>query len=152
MDSSRPAPQKYRRRAWLVAAAVGGVAVVVVSAVATGGFGLANSRDHTAPSRTVQDRCESDVLGQLPSPSKARLSNVKAETAALDPDTKDFSSLHEDPLKGVNHSRITVLNISGVVNIDGDAFGNAMRDPFSCRAYFIDNNLVHILVAFDHEH
>jgi hypothetical protein len=44
------------------------------------------------------------------------------------------------------------LNVSGVVDVNGDAFGATMHDPFSCRAYFIDGNLAHTLVLFDHDH
>jgi len=127
------------------------VVVLAVSAVATRGFGLLNAPDRS-PERTAQDRCQSDVLNQLASPSTAKLSNVKAETTVLDPDSKDLFSLLDDALKGVDHARITVLNVSGVVDVPGDAFGAAMHDPFSCRAYFVDGDLVHTLVLFHHDH
>ena len=45
--------------------------------------------------------------------------------------------------------------VSGVrvyVDVNGDAFGATIHDPFSCRAYFIDGNLAHTLVLFDHDH
>ena len=126
--------------------------VLAVIAIVTRGFGLANSTDPTSKELTAQDRCESDVLKQLASPSTAKLSNVEVASTDLDPDTKDLFSLLDDPLKGVDHSRITVLNVSGVVDVTGDAFGATIHDPFSCRAYFIDGNLANTLVLFDHDH
>jgi hypothetical protein len=87
----------------------------------------------------------------LAEPSTAKLSNVEVASTVLDPDSKDLFSLLDDPLKGVDHSRITVLNVSGVVDAP-NASGSTMHDPFSCRAYFIDGNLAHTLVLFDHDH
>ena len=136
----------------MIAAAAVCVVILAVTVVATRGFGLANSTDRTSNERTAQDRCESDVLKRLASPSTAKLSNVEAASTVLDPDSKDLFSLLVNPLKGVDHSRITVLNVSGVVDVSGDAFGATIHDPFSCRAYFIDGNLAHTLVLFDHDH
>lgn len=152
MGSSLLTPRKNRRRAWLIA--VGAVCVVIlgVIAVVTRGFGLADSTDRTSKELTARDRCESDVLKRLASPSTAKLSNVEVAGTVLDPDSKDLFSLLDDPLKGVDHSRITVLNVTGVVDVKGDAFGATIYDPFSCRAYFIDGNLAHSLVLFDHDH
>jgi hypothetical protein len=151
MDDSPGIPRKRRKRVWLIAAAAGCVVILVVTALATRGFGLANSTDRNSNERTAQDRCESEVLNGLASPSTAKLSNVEAVSTALDPDSTDLFSLLDDPLKGVDHSRITVSNVSGVVDAQ-NAFGATIHDPFSCRAYFIDGNLVHTLVLFDHDH
>ena len=151
MDSSPLTPRKYRTRAWLIATAAGCAVILVVTVVATRGFGLANSTDRTSNERTAQDRCEPEVLNRLASPSTAKLSNVEAASTALDPDSKDLFSLLDDPLKGVDHSRITVLNVSGVVDAQ-NAFGATIHDPFNCRAYFIDGNLAHTLVLLDHDH
>ena len=107
--------------------------ILAVIAVATRGFGLANSADRPSKELAAQDRCESDVLKRLASPSTAKLSNVEVASTVLDPDSKDLFSLLDDPLKGVDHSRITVLNVSGVVDVNGDAFGATIHDPFSCR-------------------
>lgn len=123
-----------------------------VNAVATRGFGLVDSTDRASPNRSAQDRCESDVLKRLAAPSTTKLSSVIAENTVLDPESKDLFSLLDDPLKGVDHSRITVLDVSGVVDVSGDSFGDTMHDPFSFRAYFVDGNLVHTLVLFDHDH
>jgi hypothetical protein len=152
MGSAPLAPRKNRRRAWLIAAGAGCVVILAVIAVVTRGFGLANSTDRASKELTAQDRCESDVLKRVASPSTAKLSNVEVASTELDPDSKDLFSLLDDPLTGVDHSRITVLNVSGVVNVNGDAFGATMHDPFSCRAYLIDGNLAHTLVLFDHDH
>ena len=145
-------PRKYRTRAWLIAASAVGVVILAVIAVATRGFGLANSTDRISKELTAQDRCESDVLKRLASPSTAKLSNVEVASTVLDPDSKDLFSLLDDPLKGVDHSRITVLKVYGVVDVNGDAFGATIHDPFSCRAYFLDGNLANTLVLFDHDH
>jgi hypothetical protein len=152
MGSSPLTPRKYKRRAWLIAAAAVCVVIMAVIVVATRGFGLANSTDRPSKELTAQDRCESDVHKRLAAPSTAKLSNVEVASTDLDPDSKDLFSLLDDPLKGVDHSRITVLNVSGVVDVNGDAFGAAIHDPFSCRAYFVDGNLAHTLVLFDHDH
>jgi hypothetical protein len=151
MGGSPLTPRKYKRRAWLIAATAGCVVILVVTVVATRGFGLANSTDHTSNEHTAQDRCEPEILNRLASPSTAKLSNVEAANTVLDPDSKDLFALLDDPLKGVDHSRITVWNVSGVVEAQ-NAFGAMIHDPFSCRAYFIDGNLAHTLVLFDHDH
>jgi hypothetical protein len=150
MGSSPLTPRKNPRRAWVIAAVAGCVVILAVIAVATRGFGLAESRD--SKELTAQDRCESDVLKRLASPSTAKLSNVEVASTDLDPDSKDLFSLLDEPLKGVDHSRVTVLNVSGVVDVEGNAFGDTIHDPFSCRAYFIDGNLANTLVLFDHDH
>ena len=151
MGSSPLTPRKYKRRAWLIAAAAVCVVILAVIAVVTRGFGLADSTDRASNEHMAQDRCESDVVKRLASPATAKLSNVEAARTDLDPDSKDLFSLLDDPLKGVDHSRITVLNVSGLVDAQ-NAFGATMHDPFSCRAYFIDGNLAHTLVLFDHDH
>ena len=151
MGSSPLTPRKYKRRAWLIAAAAVCVVILAVIAVATRGFGLADSTERPSKERTAQDRCEPDVLNRLAEPSTAKLSNVEVASTVLDPDSKDLFSLLDDPLKGVDHSRITVLNVSGVVDAP-NASGSTMHDPFSCRAYFIDGNLALTLVLFDHDH
>lgn len=152
MGSSPLTPRKNRRRVWLIAAVAGCVVILAVIAVATRGFGIAEPRDLPSKELAAQNRCESDVLKQLASPSTAKLSNVEVASTDLDPDSKDLFSLLDGPLKGVDHSRITVLNVSGVVDVEGSAYGDTIHDPFSCRAYFIDGNLANTLVLFDHDH
>ncbi|MBY0289319.1 MAG: hypothetical protein K2X52_19585 [Mycobacteriaceae bacterium] len=152
MGSSPLTPRKSWRRAWLMAVGAGCVVILAVIAVATRGFGIAESGDRPSKELTAQNRCESDVLKQLASPSMAKLSNVEVASTDLDPDSQDLFSLLDDPLKGVDHSRITVLNVSGVVDVEGNAFGDTIHDTFSCRAYFIDGDLANTLVLFDHDH
>lgn len=121
-------------RVWLLGAtAVVILAVAVVIAVKTHGFGLANSDE-----RIAQQRCESDVRAQLASPSTAKLSDVTSAISELDPDSRDmFPLMVNEPLKGVDHARITVWNVSGMVDAQTEV-GTVIRDPFTCRAYFVD--------------
>jgi hypothetical protein len=139
LGSPAATPPKRHRRVWLMADAtvcVVTLVVIAVIAIATGGFGLANSKE-----RAAQDRCESEVRNRLASPSAAKLSDVKAVTSDLDPDSRDMFPLTLDaPLKGVDHSRIMVWNVSGVVDVPNE-IGGMIHDPFTCRAYFVDGTL-----------
>ena len=137
--------------AWLVAVAAGCALVLGVAAVMTNGFGLISSDEPPSKERTAQDRCEKEVLNRVVSPSLAKLSNVETATSVLDPDSKDLFSLLGDSLKGVDHSRIAVWNVSGVVDVPNEV-GGMIHDPFSCRAYFVDGNLADTLVVFEHDH
>lgn len=131
---------------WLLACALilGAVAVV---AVKTHGSGLVSTAE-----RTAQDRCEADVRGKLMTPEAARLSDVQSTRGDLEPDSRDLFPLTTDaPLKGVDHARITVWNVSGTVEAQTDS-GNTIHDPFTCRAYFVDGNLADTLVVFEREH
>ncbi|MBX7455480.1 hypothetical protein GR927_46500 [Mycolicibacterium sp. 3033] len=102
--------------------------------------------------QVAEDRCATDVLDRLVSPSTARLSDVRTERSRLDSEGKDLFSLTlEKPLQGVDHTRITVLNVSGVVNAPSEV-GSTLQDHFDCRAYFVDGELVHALVLMAHEH
>lgn len=140
-----------KRFAWLAAVAAGCAIVLGVIAVMTDGFGLVNSDEPPSNQRTAQDRCEHEVLNRVVSPSSAKLSNVETATSVLDPDSKDLFSLLGDSLKGVDHSRIAVWNVSGVVDAPTE-LGTTIHDPFSCRAYFVDGNLADTLVLFEHDH
>ncbi|MCI4675857.1 hypothetical protein [Candidatus Mycolicibacterium alkanivorans] len=137
---------------WAAALIAAGVAIVAI-AVATGALELGKSGD-SAPSaeQSAQQRCESDVVKRLVSPAKATISDSRTETSSLDAEGRDFSSLTaSEPLKGVDISRITVLNVSGVVNAPSEV-GSTIQDHFDCRAYFVDGALAHTLVVFDHAH
>lgn len=106
----------------------------------------------TSKERAAQDRCESEVLKRLVSPSAAQLSNVRSAQSVLDPDSRDLFSLTlNEPLKGVDTSRITVWEVSGVVDAPSEV-GTTMHDPFICRAYFVDDDLTDTLVLFEHDH
>jgi hypothetical protein len=142
------------RRPLLVAAALIALgATLVAVAVATGALRLGKSGD-SVPSaeQSAQQRCESEVMKMLVSPAKATISGIRTESSTLDVDGRDFSSLAASaPLKGIDTSRITVLNVSGVVNAPSEV-GSAIQDHFDCRAYFVDGALAHTLVVFDRGH
>jgi hypothetical protein len=145
---------KGHQRRWRIVGAVLAVVTLTVIAMLTGGFGIVDSKEQVAESkeRLAQDRCESDVLKRLPSPSTAQLSTVETATSGLDPDSRDlFPLMLNDPLKGVDHSRITVWNVSGVVTTQSDSWAT-IHDRFDCRAYFVDGNLADTLVLLDHSH
>lgn len=136
---------------WLIVAAACASTVGVI-AVVTGGFGLVNSKELAASDdRTAQDHCETEVLNRLASPTGARLWDVETVRSPLDPDSQDLFPLLGDALKGVDHSRITVWKVSGVVDTQNE-FGAMIHDRFRCRAYFLDGHLADSLVVFDHDH
>lgn len=140
------------RLLWTAALVAAGAAVVAV-AITTGALRLWKSTD-TTPSaeQSAKERCQADVLKKVVSPSTARLSDIRTETSTLDVDGRDMFSLTlEEPLKGVDTSRITVLNVSGVVNSPTEV-ATTLRDHFDCRAYFVDGSLAHTLVLFEHSH
>jgi hypothetical protein len=152
--SNREGDRPASRRPLLVTAALIAVgAAIVAIAVATGALELGRTGD-SAPSakQSAQQRCESEVTKKLVSPAKATISDVRSESSTLDIDGQDFSSLAaSEPLTGINTARITVLNVSGVVNAPSEV-GSTIQDHFDCRAYFVDGALVHTLVIFDHGH
>jgi hypothetical protein len=131
---------------------VAGAAAVAV-AISTGALRLGTSRD-SKPSaeQSAQERCRADVLKRLVAPASAHLTDVRTAPSPLDTEGRDLFSLTlEEPLKGVDISRITVLDVTGVVNSLNE-FGSTIQDPFDCRAYFVDGSLVQTLVVFDHAH
>ena len=62
-----------------------------------------------------------------------------------------FSLFSGGRLNGVDHSRISVQSVEGVV-VAPNEVGGTLHDPFTCRAYFVDGDLVDTLVVFDHDH
>ena len=130
--------------------------LLLIAVVALGiGMFIGNAvvmRDSVSPDiSAAQQRCEKDVLGRLPSPDKAKLTDVKVAPAQLDPEITDFSALGRESLKGTDHSRIAVRSVNGVVGVP-NAFGDMISDPFTCRAYFVDDTLTDTLVVFEHDH
>jgi hypothetical protein len=128
-------------------------AVIVAVVFSTGALRLGMSRE-SAPSaeQLAQDRCQSDVLKRLVAPASTHFSEVRTEASRLEVDSKDLFPLTlEEPLKGVDTARISVLNVSGVVNAPTEV-GSTLQDHFDCRAYFVDGTLAHTLVLFDHDH
>lgn len=147
---SQPPPRRRRVRLWLLAATTVGVLTVTVAAgiaLKPSWFGLVSTAD-----RTAQQRCESDVRSRLAAPTTARLTNVRSTRSDLEPDSRDlFPLMVNEPLKGVDRSRITVWSVSGTVDAPTEV-GSMIHDPFTCRAYFVDGTLADSLVLFDHEH
>lgn len=142
-----------RNRLFLMAAlALCGAATVAV-AITTGALRPTNPEtDSSSAERSAQARCESEVLERLASPSTARITDVLTEQSTLDLDARDmFPLMLDEPLKGVDSARISVLNVSGLVNALAES-GATIQDPFDCRAYFVDGSLAHTLVIFDHAH
>jgi hypothetical protein len=131
---------------WLLACALI-LGVVAVIAVRTDGFGLVDTAE-----REAQDRCETAVRGKLVTPATAQLTDVESKLSDLEPDSRDLFPLTTDePLKGVEHSRITVWNVSGTVDAQTES-GSTIHDPFVCRAYFVDGEMADTLVVFEREH
>ncbi len=140
-----------KKKLAIAAACVLVLAVLAVIAVKTHGFGFVGPAPRQA-SDVARDRCEADVRKQLAAPGSAKLSGVRAVTGALEADGQDmFALMTDEPLKGVDHARITVWNVSGTVDAQAEA-GGVIHDPFTCRAYFVDGNLADTLVLFDHAH
>ncbi|WP_234814743.1 hypothetical protein [Mycolicibacterium porcinum] len=102
--------------------------------------------------REAQNRCETDVRAKLVAPATAQLIDVESKLSDLEPESRDLFPLTTDePLKGVEHSRITVWNVSGTVDAQTES-GSTIHDPFVCRAYFVDGHLADTLVVFEREH
>ncbi|QYL18576.1 hypothetical protein K0O64_08810 [Mycolicibacterium pallens] len=143
----------HRRRLVVTAVLVLVGAAIVAIAISSGALRLWRSSE-TRPTaeQSAQDRCQTDVLKRLVSASTAHLSDVRTEASSLDVDGRDqFPLTLDEPLKGIDTARITVLNVSGVVNAPTEV-GSTLQDHFDCRAYFVDGSLVHTLVLFEHEH
>jgi hypothetical protein len=145
--------ERRRPRRLLVIAAVCvlTLAILTVIGVKTRGFGLMSPEPRPAQD-VARDRCQDDVRKQLASPDSAQLSGVRSVAGELETDGQDmFPLMMDEPLKGVDHSRITVWNVSGTIDAKAEA-GGTIHDPFTCRAYFVDGNRVDTLVLFDHAH
>jgi hypothetical protein len=146
-------PPRPRRRLLLMAIPIVAGAVAVAVAISTGALRPWTSRDsRPSAEQSAQERCQADVLKRLIAPSSAHLADVRTVPSSLDTEGRDLFSLTlEEPLKGVDVSRITVLDVTGVVNSRSE-FGSTIQDHFDCRAYFVDGSPAHTLVLFDHGH
>lgn len=143
---------RKRTRALLFAAAAMCGAILAVIAITTRGFGLIEATSVDTRESAAQQRCERDVEGRLVAPSTAKLSDVTVTSAQLDPEVMDLFSLSSGgPLNDVDHSRISVRSVEGVVEAPNEV-GGTLHDPFTCRAYFVDGDLADTLVVFDHDH
>ena len=143
-----PPPRRNARLWWIVA----GISTAFLIAVAIAISRVGDSDESVGSvADAAQQRCETDVVNRLASPSTAQISKIEAMSDVLDADSRDLFSLLEQPLKGADHSRIKVWNVAGIVNSQND-FGDTMQSPFTYRAYFLDGNLAHTLVLLDHNH
>lgn len=137
------------RRLWWIGAAVASTAVLVAVLV---GVLTRTAPSETQDAKAARDRCVSDVRARLPASSNPSISVDNAVTDPLDPDVKDlFPLMLDEPLKGVEHSRITVWAVTGVVQTETE-IGTPIRGPFECRAYNVDGSTVDTLVLLDHGH
>lgn len=149
MGSHARSSSKPRPRVRLIAMAVAALAAATVAVIV---FTTRDEAGGASKQSAAQERCESDVVKQLASPSAAKLSDVKSEASVLDPDKRDLFSLQlNEPLKGVATSRITVWQVTGTVDAQSEV-GTTMHDPFTCRAYFVDDSLADTLILFEHNH
>lgn len=149
MGNNRGDRSGNRRRLWWAAALI---AVAAAVAVGAGVLRPAKSGESSSAEQAAQQRCQAEVMKKLVSPDTATISELHTQTSTLDAEGRDFSSLNaNDQLKGVNASRITVLNVSGVANAPSQV-GTMIADHFDCRTYFVDGALTHTLVVFDHAH
>ena len=55
------------------------------------------------------------------------------------------------PMAGVDRSAITVRSVTGVVETPSE-MGGTLTAPFTCRAYFIGDQLSDSLVVLEHDH
>ena len=151
MTADHGEPRRPSRFLVIGAVCVLAGAVLAMIAMKTHGFGLARPEPQLAQD-VARDRCQADVRKQLASADSAQLSYLRSVAGTLETDGQDmFPLMTDEPLKGVDHSRITVWNVSGMVDAKAEA-GGTIRDPFTCRAYFVDGNLADTLVLFDHAH
>jgi hypothetical protein len=140
-----PAEHPAERTRLILLAALALCGAALVAAILTG-------KSTPSAERSAKERCESEVLKRLASPSSAQLTDVIVEKSSLETDGKDqFPLTLDEPLKGVDAARISVLNVSGLVNA-GTESGSTIHDHFGCRAYLVDGSLAHTLVLFDHAH
>ncbi|MFM9035770.1 MAG: hypothetical protein ACKOQ4_16070 [Mycobacterium sp.] len=129
------------------------ISAAALSAVIPAGVVTAacESPDRDPYRDAARQRCEGQVLDRLVSPESAKLVDVDVRGSELDPEVTDLSSLSTETLKDVQRQRITVRSVTGVVQAP-NAFGESLNDPFTCRAYFVDGELRHTMVVFEHDH
>lgn len=145
---------RRKTRVLLLAAAVmcGALLAAVAITVTPQDSGTTDATSVDTPEHAAQQRCERDVVARMVTPSTAKLSDVTVTAAQLDPEVMDlFAVLSGGSLNGIDHSRISVRSVGGVVEVPSEV-GGTLRDPFTCRAYFVDGDLVDTLVVFDHDH
>ena len=136
----------------LVLAAVAvGAAALAGAAIGTRGFGLTDSGGVMTPDVAARQRCERDVVARMLSPESATVSGITVTNSELDPEITDLAPLGAGPLAGVDRSAITVRSVTGVVETPSE-MGGTLTAPFTCRAYFIGDQLSDSLVVLEHDH
>ncbi len=126
-------------------------AIVAGIAVATHGFGIFGSTNPTSDDVAAQQRCERDVVARMMSPASATVSDLTVTSAELDPEITDLAPLSAGPLAGVDRSRITVRSVTGIVETPNEV-GGTLTAPFTCRVYFVGDQLSDSLVVLEHDH
>ena len=136
----------------LVLAAVAvSAAALAGAAIATRGFGLIDSDDGMTLDDAAQQRCERDVIARMVSPESATVSGVTVTNSELDPEITDLAPLGAGPLAGIDRSAITVRSVTGVVETPNEV-GGTLTAPFTCRVYFVGDQLSDSLVVLEHNH
>lgn len=139
------------RRTLVLAAVTVSAAALAGAAIATRGFGLISSGDVMTRDDAAQQRCERDVVARMVSPESATVSGLTVANSELDPEITDLAPLGAGPLAGVDRSAITVRSVTGVVETPSE-MGGTLTAPFTCRAYFIGDQLSDSLVVLEHDH
>ena len=136
----------------LVLAAVAvSAAALAGAAIATRGFGLIDSDDGRTLDDAAQQRCERDVIARMVSPESATVSGLTVTNSELDPEITDLAPLGAGPLAGIDRSAITVRSVTGVVETSNEV-GGTLTAPFTCRVYFVGDQLSDSLVVLEHNH
>lgn len=136
----------------LVLAAVAvSTAALAGAAILTRGFGLIDSVNVTTLGDAAQQRCERDVIARMVSPESATVSGLAVTNSELDPEITDLAPLGAGPLAGVDRSAITVRSVTGVVETPNEV-GGTLTAPFTCRVYFVGDQLSDSLVVLEHDH
>lgn len=136
----------------LVLAAVAvSTAALAGAAILTRGFGLIDSGHVTTLDDAAQQRCERDVIARMVSPESATVSGLAVTNSELDPEITDLAPLGAGPLAGVDRSAITVRSVTGAVTTPNEV-GGTLTAPFTCRVYFVGDQLSDSLVVLEHDH
>lgn len=140
-----------RRRMLVLAAVAVSTAALAGAAILTRGFGLIDSGHVTTLDDAAQQRCERDVIARMVSPESATVSGLAVTNSELDPEITDLAPLGAGPLAGVDRSAITVRSVTGVVETPNEV-GGTLTAPFTCRVYFVGDQLSDSLVVLEHDH
>lgn len=132
-------------------APLGAIALAVgAAAVVTRGFGFASAPSASSAQEMAQQRCQNDVQTAMVSPAATAFSDVRSARSELEPESSDlFRLMLDDRLKAAARADITVWEVTGVATVPNEV-GGEISDRFSCRAYFVGDDLVDTLVSSGH--